>query len=95
MDASVTRLLTWLGGIGAEPNDDADTRRRKALLVCVAVLILPISLVWGVLYLALGAPSGWWRSRTWPSRLPPSAVMIIVLIGSCSRRLARKRWSAT
>jgi adenylate cyclase len=54
----VTRLLSWLGDIGADPSDDVDTRTRKALLVHLAVLILPISLVWGVLYLALGAPSG-------------------------------------
>jgi guanylate cyclase len=54
----VTRLLAWLGDIGADPNDDEETRKRKALLVYLAVLILPISLVWGVLYLALGAPSG-------------------------------------
>jgi len=54
----VTRLLAWLGDIGADPNDDEETRKRKALLVYLAVLILPISLVWGFLYLALGAPSG-------------------------------------
>jgi guanylate cyclase len=54
----VTRLLGWLGNIGFDPNDDVETRTRKALLVHLAVLILPISLVWGVLYLALGAPSG-------------------------------------
>jgi guanylate cyclase len=54
----VTRLLGWLGDIGADPKDDVDTRKRKALLVYLAVLILPISVVWGVLYLALGAPSG-------------------------------------
>jgi adenylate cyclase len=54
----VKRLLGWLGDIGADPNDDVDTRKRKALLLYLAVLILPISLVWGVLYLALGAPSG-------------------------------------
>src|SRR5918999_2318798 len=54
----MTRLLGWLGDIGADPNDDVDTRKRKALLVYLAVLILPISLVWGVLYLALGAPAG-------------------------------------
>jgi adenylate cyclase len=54
----VTWLLAWLDDIGADPNDDLETRRRKALLVYLAVLILPISLVWGVLYLALGAPSG-------------------------------------
>ena len=32
--------------------------RRKALLVLVSVLILPVSLLWGGLYVALGAPSG-------------------------------------
>ncbi len=54
----MTRLWEWLGRIGVDPNDDEETRRRKALLVQLAVLILPISLVWGTLYLALGAPSG-------------------------------------
>jgi guanylate cyclase len=51
-------LLEWLGSIGADPNDDVESRKRKALLVYLAALILPISLVWGVLYLALGAPAG-------------------------------------
>jgi len=54
----VTRLLAWLAEIGADPNDDAETRSRKALLVYLAVLIWPISLVWGTLYLTLGAPAG-------------------------------------
>jgi guanylate cyclase len=54
----VTRLLEWLGGIGADLNDDADTGRRKALLVYLAVLVMPISLVWGTVYLAMGAPAG-------------------------------------
>ena len=51
-------LLAWLQGIGADPADDEETRQRKALLVGVSVLILPISLVWGSLYLALGSPGG-------------------------------------
>jgi adenylate cyclase len=54
----VTRLLERLAEIGADPLDDQDTRRRKALLVYLAVLILPISLVWGTIYLTLGAPAG-------------------------------------
>ena len=54
----MTRLLAWLGGVGADPDDDLETRKRKALLVYLAVLIWPISLLWGALYLALGAPSG-------------------------------------
>jgi adenylate cyclase len=54
VDAVVGRLAL----IGADPGDDEDTRARKALLVLISVLILPISLLWGGLYLALGAPSG-------------------------------------
>ena len=50
--------LARLAAIGADSRDDEETRDRKALLVLVSVLILPISLLWGGLYLALGAPSG-------------------------------------
>jgi hypothetical protein len=45
--------------VGADPRDDADTRARKTLLVLISILILPISIVWCVLYVAFGAPSGW------------------------------------
>jgi adenylate cyclase len=51
-------LLARPGLIGADPGDDQETRSSKALLVLISVLILPISLLWGGLYLALGAPSG-------------------------------------
>ena len=44
--------------IGADPRDDEDTRASKALLVLISVLILPIALLWGVLYLAFGSPVG-------------------------------------
>ncbi len=54
----MTRLLAWLGSIGADPHDDIETRSRKALLVYLAVLIWPISLVWGSVYLSMGAPAG-------------------------------------
>ena len=54
----MTTLLAWLSRIGADPNDDVETRSRKALLVYLAVLIWPISLLWGTLYLSLGAPAG-------------------------------------
>jgi adenylate cyclase len=50
--------MEWLGRIGADPNDDLETRKRKALLVDVAVLVLPIGLLWGTLYLVLGAVAG-------------------------------------
>jgi len=44
--------------IGADPRDDEDLRLRKALLVFIAVMILPVSFVWGSLYLAFGSPVG-------------------------------------
>ena len=44
--------------IGADPQDDEDTRASKALLVLISVLILPIAVLWGVLYLAFGSPVG-------------------------------------
>jgi adenylate cyclase len=51
-------VLARLALVGADPGDDEDTRSSKALLVLISVLILPISLLWGSLYLVLGAPSG-------------------------------------
>ena len=44
--------------IGADPADDEDLRQKKALLVLLAVLILPVSLVWGSLYLGFGSAVG-------------------------------------
>ena len=51
----IQRLLDRAATIGADPHDDDERRLRKALLVLLSVLILPISLVWGTLFLALGA----------------------------------------
>ena len=53
------RLLERLTQIGADPQDDDDTRASKALLVLISVLILPVSLLWAALYLAFGSPVGW------------------------------------
>ena len=47
-----------LARVGADPRDDEDLRARKALLVLISLLILPISLLWGALYLAFGSPVG-------------------------------------
>ena len=44
--------------IGSDPDDSDELRLRKALLVLVCILILPISFVWGVIYLAFGAWAG-------------------------------------
>jgi adenylate cyclase len=51
--------LARVAMIGADPRDDEDLRLRKVLLVLIAVMILPVSFVWGSLYLALGSPVGY------------------------------------
>jgi adenylate cyclase len=53
------RVLARLALIGADPQDDDDTRAGKALLVLISVLILPVALLWAALYLAFGSPVGW------------------------------------
>jgi adenylate cyclase len=47
-----------LARIGADPEDDEDLRSKKTLLVLLAVSIAPVSVVWGILYLALGSAVG-------------------------------------
>jgi adenylate cyclase len=47
-----------LSRIGADPEDDQELRHRKSLLVLLAVLILPVSVVWGSVYLAFGSRVG-------------------------------------
>ena len=56
--ATAGRITARLARVGADPHDDEDLRARKALLVLISVLILPISALWGTLYLALGSPVG-------------------------------------
>jgi adenylate cyclase len=53
------RVLLRLAQIGADPQDDEDTRAGKALLVLISVLILPVALLWAALYLGFGSPVGW------------------------------------
>ena len=54
----VDRITARLALVGADPEDDADLRARKVLLVLISVLILPVAALWGVLYLAFGSPVG-------------------------------------
>jgi len=56
--AVVDRLVAFLALVGADPHDDEDLRARKALLVLISVLILPVAALWGGLYLAFGSPVG-------------------------------------
>ena len=51
-------IATRVAGVGADPADDPDLREKKGLLVLLAVLILPVSLVWGTSYLLFGTRVG-------------------------------------
>jgi adenylate cyclase len=54
----IANRAALLATIGADPEDDEELRQKKTLLVLLAVLILPVSAVWGSLYLAFGSPVG-------------------------------------
>ena len=58
MRAAADRVTARLTLVGVDPHDDEDLRARKALLVLISVLILPVAAWWGALYLALGSPVG-------------------------------------
>jgi guanylate cyclase len=61
MEALARFLQPWVdraARIGADPTDSDEIRFRKTLLVLVSVGILPISITWGAIYLALGAWAG-------------------------------------
>jgi adenylate cyclase len=50
----IVALFDRVLAIGADPRDTADERFRKRLLVGVALLILPVGLLWGFLYWIIG-----------------------------------------
>src|SRR3954469_9860332 len=56
--AGISRTAGRVALVGADPRDDEDLRARKALLVLISVLILPIAAPWGGLYLAVRSPVG-------------------------------------
>ena len=56
--AALDRAAARLALVGADPRDDEDLRARKALLVLISALILPVAALWGALYLAFGSPVG-------------------------------------
>src|ERR687886_722933 len=58
IQAAANRVTARLTLVGADPRDDEDLRARKALLVLISVLILPVAGLWGALYLAFGSPVG-------------------------------------
>jgi guanylate cyclase len=51
-------LTTRLARLGADPGDDEELRHKKMLLTLLAVLVLPVSAIWGALYLVFGSIVG-------------------------------------
>jgi adenylate cyclase len=56
--ARITNGAALLARVGADAQDDEELRQKKSLLVLLAVLILPVSVAWGSLYLSFGSPVG-------------------------------------
>jgi adenylate cyclase len=56
--AAAARATARLTLVGADPRDDEELAARKALLVLISLLILPVAALWGALYLAFGSPVG-------------------------------------
>jgi adenylate cyclase len=54
----IDNVVARLARIGADPGDDGDLRQKKSLLVLIVVLILPVSAVWGGLYVGFGSWAG-------------------------------------
>ena len=57
-DGWIAKAVARLARVGADPLDEEELRQKKALLVLLATSILPLSFLWGVLYLALGSAVG-------------------------------------
>jgi guanylate cyclase len=49
-------MFDWISGLGADPGDGDEVRRKKRYLVASAVLVLPAGVIWGLMYVAFGEP---------------------------------------
>jgi adenylate cyclase len=54
----IGNAVARLARIGEDPRDDGDLRQKKSLLVLIVALILPVSVVWGILYIGFGSWAG-------------------------------------
>ncbi|HLF89711.1 MAG TPA: adenylate/guanylate cyclase domain-containing protein, partial [Anaerolineales bacterium] len=50
------KILLLIERIGTSPEDDADTRLQKNLLVSGSVMFITAGILWGILYIILGEP---------------------------------------
>ena len=72
MNRSSARTAT----IGADPRDDEELRLRKALLVLIVVLVLPISIVWGGLYLTSVRRARWLHPADLRGASPSASLLL-------------------
>ena len=56
--AAARQIRDRLSHIGADAADDAERLQRKSLLVLTSILVMPVALTWGIVYLAFGQPAG-------------------------------------
>jgi len=50
----IQETIHWIAAIGADTDDDDDTRLRKSLLLICAVPFVIAGAAWGILYIAFG-----------------------------------------
>src|SRR6266540_2754800 len=77
--AAAGRVTARLTLVGADPHDDEDLRARKALLVLISVLILPVAAVPLVYFgILLGAIAVFSRTRDFPWLLRVGQIDILL-----------------
>lgn len=50
------QLAGRIAGIGSDPSDSNEIALQKRLTVSLSLVIVPLALIWSVIYLAVGAP---------------------------------------
>jgi len=74
------QAMAFITRIGADPGDPVELRLRKALLVTVALMVLPAGVIWGALYWVAGEPT---------AALLPWTYFVGSLLGLAAFHLAR------
>lgn len=85
---AVRKLLAWAGSVGADLADSSDTALQKRLMVALSVGLLPLTLLWSVIYLVAGVP----LSAAIPA-IYTAAAPINTLLFSWTRNLGFYRFS--
>ena len=86
--AAVRSLLVWAGSVGADPADSTDRALQKRLMVALSVGLLPMTLLWSVIYFVAGVP--------WSAAIPglyTAAAPVNTLLFSWTRNLGFYRFT--